>query len=56
MGYKQWDIHPVLGKGGCDWKKGLKFIAACPIHLPQLPKSVSLVYILGQPAHPELVN
>ena len=28
----------------------------CLIHLPQLPKLVSLVHILGQPACPEVVN
>ena len=37
-------------------EKDLQFFAACPIHLPQLPKLVGLIHILGQPAHPEVVN
>ena len=55
-GHKWWYIHPSLGRGGCSWEKDLQFFTACPIYLPQLPKLVSLVYILGQPAHPEVVN
>ena len=49
-------VHPTLGQGGCGWEKDLQFFAACPIYLPQLLKSVGLVHILGQPAHPEVVN
>ena len=50
-------VHPPeLGRGSHGWEKDLQFIATCPIHLPQLPKSVSLFHILGQPAHPEVVD
>ena len=56
MGYKQWYVHLMLGQGGHGWEKDLHFISAYPIHLPKLPKSVSLVHILGNPAHPEMVN
>ena len=56
LGHKQWDIHPMLGRGGRSQDKDLKFIAACPIRLPQLPNLASLVHILGQSAHPEMVN
>ena len=31
-------------------------IASHPKQLPQLPNKVSLIYILGQPAPPEVVN
>ena len=31
-------------------------IATCLIYLPQLPKSVGLIDVFGQPAHPEVVN
>ena len=37
-------------------EKDLQFFAACPIHLPQLPKLVGLVHILGQPACLEVVD
>ena len=56
MGHKWWYIHPTLRQGGCGWEKDLQFFAACPIHLPQLPKLVGLIHILGQPACPEVVN
>ena len=56
MGHEQWYIHPTLGQGGYGQEKDLQFFATCPIHLFQLPKLVSLVHILGQPAHPEVVN
>ena len=56
MGHKQWYVHPMLRQGGLGWEKDLQFFATCPIYLPQLPKSVGLVHILGQPAHPEVVN
>ena len=56
MGHKWWYIHPMLGQGGHGWEKDLQFFAACLIYLPQLPKLVGLVHILGQPAHPEVVN
>ena len=46
----------MLRQGGCGWEKDLQFFATCPIYLPQLPKLVSLVHVLGQPAHPEVVN
>ena len=55
-GHEQWYIHPMLGQGGCGQEKDLQFFTTCPICLPQLPKSVSLVHILGQPAHPEVVD
>ena len=56
MGHKWWYIHPMPGRDGCGWEKDLQFIAACLIHLPQLPKSVHLIHVVGQPAHPEVVN
>ena len=37
-------------------EKDLQFFSAHPIHLPQLPKSVGLIHILGQPAYPEVVD
>ena len=43
-------------RGGHGQEKDLQFFAACLIYLPQLPKLVGLVHILGQPAHPEVVN
>ena len=46
----------MLGQAGHGWKKDLQFFAACPIYLPQLPKLVGLVHILGQPVHPEVVD
>ena len=55
-GHEWWYIHPMLRRGGHGPEKDLQFFAACPIYLPQLPKLVGLVYILGQPAHPEVVN
>ena len=55
-GHKWWYVHPVLGRGGRRWEKDLQFFAVYLIHLPQLPKSVSLIHILGQPAHPEVVD
>ena len=55
-GHKQWYIHPTLGRGGRGQEKDLQFFAMHLIYLPQLPKSVSLVHILGQPANPEVVN
>ena len=56
IGHEWWYIHPMLGQGGHGWEKDLQFFAVCLIHLPQLPKSVGLIHILGQPAHPEVVN
>ena len=46
----------MLKQGSYGHEKHLQFIAECPIHLPQLPKLVSLIYILGQPACPEMVD
>ena len=46
----------MLRQGGHGWEEDLQFFAACPIYLPQLPKLVGLIHILGQPAHPEVVN
>ena len=46
----------MLGRGGHGWEKDLQVFAACPIYLPQLPKLVGLVHVLGQPACPEVVN
>ena len=46
----------MLGQVGCDWEKDLRAFATCLIHLPQLPKSISLIHILWQPARPEMVN
>ena len=37
-------------------ERSLKFIATCPICLPQLFNSVGLIHILGQLAHPEVVD
>ena len=56
MGHKWWYIHPMLGQAGHGWDKDLQLFATCPIYLPQLPKSVGLVHILGQPACPEVVD
>ena len=56
MGHEQWYIHPTLGRGSHGWEKDLQFFATCLIYLPQLPKLVGLVHILGQPACPEVVN
>ena len=56
MGHERWYVHPTLGQGGHGREKDLQFFAACPIYLPQLRKLVGLVHILGQPAHPEVVN
>ena len=56
IGQKRWYVHPMLGQGSHGWEKDLQFFVACPIYLPQLPKLVSLIHILGQPAHPELVD
>ena len=47
MSHKWWNIHPMLGQGGCSWEKDLQFSAAQLTHLPQLPESVGLIYILG---------
>ena len=55
-GHKRWYIHPTLGQGGHGWEEDLQLFAACPIYLPQLPKSVGLVHVLGQPACPEVVD
>ena len=46
-GHERWYIHLMLGQGSHGWEKDLQFFAACPMHFPQLPKSVSLVQILG---------
>ena len=54
-GHKLWYIHPTLKRGGHGHEKDLQFFATCLIHLPQLPKLVGLVHILGQPACPEVV-
>ena len=56
IGYNWWYIHPMLRRGGCGQEEDLKFFATCLTYLPQLPKSVSLIHILGQPAHPEVVD
>ena len=56
MGHKRWYVHPMPRQAGHGWEKDLQFFAACLIYLPQLPKLVSLVHILGQPAHPKVVN
>ena len=45
----------MLGRGGHGWQD-LQFFAAFPINLPQLPKSVGLIHIFGQPTHPEVVD
>ena len=50
-----WDVYPTLRRGGQGWEKDVKLITALPIHLPQLPNSVSLIHILEQPAPPEVV-
>ena len=55
-GHKQWYIHPMLGQSGRGQRKHLQFFAICLIHLPQLPKLVGLVHILGQPVHPEVAD
>ena len=34
----------------------MQFFATCLIYLPQIPKLVSLIHILGQPAHSEVVD
>ena len=46
----------MLGQGGHGWEKDLQFFATCPIYLLQLPKSVGLIHVLGQPACPEVVD
>ena len=56
MGYEWWNIHPILRKDSRGQEKDLQFFTTCPIHLSQLPKSIILVYILGQPARPEVFN
>ena len=56
MGHEQWYIHPVLGQGGRGWEKDLQFFNTRLIHLPQLPKSVALIHVLGQPTRPEVVD
>ena len=56
MGHERWYIHPMLGQGDCGWEKDLQFFATCLIYLPQLLKLVGLIHILGQPAHPEVVD
>ena len=56
-GHKRWYVHPMLGQGG-HGQAGRRTCSSLPhpIHLPQLPKLVGLIHILGQPAHPEVVN
>ena len=49
-------VHPTLGQAGHGREKDLQFFAACPIYLPQLPKSVGLVHVFGQPVRPEVVD
>ena len=56
MGHEWWYIHPMLGQASHGREKDLQFFAACPINLPQLPKSVGFVHIFGQPAHLEIVD
>ena len=56
LGHEWRYVHPTLGRGSCGWEKDLHFFTAHLIYLPQLPKSVGLVHIFGQPARPEVVN
>ena len=56
MGHEWWYIRPTLRRGSCGWEKDLQFFAACPTNLSQLPKLVGLIYILGKPACPKVVN
>ena len=56
IGHEWWNVHPTLRQAGRGWEKDLQFFTTCPIYLSQLPKLVGLVYILGQPAHPEVVD
>ena len=46
----------MLGRGSCGWEKDLQFFATHLVHLPQLPKLVGLIHILGKSAHPEVVD
>ena len=55
-GHERWYIHPTLGRAGHGREKDLQFFAACPIYLPQLPKSVGFVHVFGQPARSEVVD
>ena len=56
MGHEQWYVHSMLGQGSHSQEKDLQFFVACLIYLPQLPKLVGFVHILGQPAHLEVVD
>ena len=56
LGYELSDIHPKLGQVSHSQEKDLQFISTCPINFPQLFNSVTLIHILGKPAHPEVAN
>ena len=55
-GQKWGYVHPTLRRAGHGQEKDLQFSAACPIYLPQLPKSVGLIDVHWQPACPKVVN
>ena len=49
-------VHSMLRRGGHGLEKDLQFFVSHPIYFPKLPKLVSLIHVLEQPAHPEVVN
>ena len=50
-------VRPPNARASWPWPEvGPQFFAAYPIYLPQLPKSVGLINVFGQPVRPEVVD